>query len=168
MAKVSEEPDGSFISFLVAVGVCLLYLLACCLPCVDCGPAVESSDPGFPDFEAGWNYGWQILLLGWGGGNNGVPWSANVFLAFGMVCLWCNWLRATFWLGIVASALGLTTWWVRRYDTLMIGYYVWQASSLLLAGGAAFALGKSARKPVQPPIVPAESAIKPEGVEWLP
>lgn len=105
MAKVSEESHGSFVSFLVAVGVCLLYVLACILPCVDCGPALE----GFLDFEAGWNYGWQILLLGWHGGNNGVPWSANLFLAFGLACLWSNWLRSAFWVGIVASVLGLTT-----------------------------------------------------------
>ncbi len=119
-------------------GIVVLFLLACCLPCIDGGPAVQSWD-----FEAGWHYGWVILLVGWEGGNNGVPWSANVFLAGGLLCLWRRWFRAALCLGIVASVLGLTTWWVRRYDRLMIGYYVWQMSLLSLALGAALAYRKS-------------------------
>jgi len=146
MAKAFKQTDDNFPSFLVAVVVCLLNLLACFLPCIDCGPGFQSSDPGFPDFEAGWNFGWQILLLGWGGGNNGVPWSANVFLALGLACLWKRWLRAAAWLGVLASLLGLTTWWVRRFNTLMVGYYIWQASLLVLAVGAALSVRKSKRK----------------------
>jgi hypothetical protein len=68
--------------------VCLLFLLACFLPCIDCGLEFPSSDPGFPDFTAGWHFGLLILLFGWSGGNHGVPWSANVFLALGLLCLW--------------------------------------------------------------------------------
>jgi hypothetical protein len=142
MAKVSQGSDGSFVSFLATMAVCSLYLLACFLPCVDCGPGFEGGDPGFPDIEAGWHFGLSILLFGWNGGNNGVPWSANVLLAFGIACLWSRWFRAAFWLGILASMLGLTTWWVRRYDTLMIGYFVWQASLLVLAGGAVIVFRK--------------------------
>lgn len=42
MSKVCEEPGGSFLSFLVAMVVCLRYLLACFLPCVDCGPPLQT------------------------------------------------------------------------------------------------------------------------------
>jgi hypothetical protein len=139
MAATFNQPIITPLRFLLVYGIVLLYLLACCLPCVDGGPAVAESW----DFEAGWNYGWVILLVGWEGGNNGVPWSANVFLAGGLLCLWKRRFRTALCLGIVASALGLTTWWVRRYDRLMIGYYVWQTSLLSLALDAALAYRKS-------------------------
>lgn len=155
MAKVSQGSDGSSISFLAAMAVCFLYLLACFLPCVDCGPGFEGSDPGFPDIEAGWHFGLLILLFGWDRSNIW-PWSANVFLALGLVCLWRNRLRSAFWLGILASGLGLTAWWVRRYDTLMTGYYLWQASLLALAIGAAFAIRRSARKRAPTPLTEAQ------------
>jgi hypothetical protein len=141
MARVSEEPNGSFVSFLVPVAVSLLYLLACILPCVNCGPEFYGSDPGFPDFEGGWHFGLTILLFGWDRGNFW-PWSANVFLALGLICLWRKRLRTASWLGVLGSALGLTAWWVRRHNTLMIGYYVWQASLLVLTVGAAVAFRK--------------------------
>jgi hypothetical protein len=115
---------------------CLLFLLACLLPCIDCGPEVPSSDPGWPDFESGWHFGLTILLLGSDGGNNGVPWSANVFLALGLICLVYPKPRAAAVCGVIASVLGLTTWWVRRDDVLLVGFYAWQASLFALAGGA--------------------------------
>ncbi|OWK38520.1 hypothetical protein FRUB_07640 [Fimbriiglobus ruber] len=95
------------------------------------------------DFERGWQFGLVILLGGWGGGNNGVPWSANVFLVAGVYSLADGRYRLAVALGFVASALGLTTWWARPYDTIMIGYYVWQASLLTLALGAVWVLRRS-------------------------
>jgi hypothetical protein len=122
---------------LVGLTVLLLFLLACWLPCVDCGPAIAFDTF---DFESGTHPGWYILLFGWIGGNNGVPWSANVFLAFGVVFLLFRQLRTALILGMIASVLGLSTWWVRRYDTLVVGYYLWQESQFVLVFGAIWAL----------------------------
>jgi hypothetical protein len=131
--------------------VCLLFLLACWLPCIDCGPEVPSSDPGFPDFTAGWHFGWVILLVGWNGGNHGVPWSANVFLALGLLCLWLRQPRAAALLGTVASVLGLTTWALNSFSRphdyhMLVGYYFWQASLLVSAAGALWASRRSVQE----------------------
>lgn len=112
-----------------------LFVLACLLPCIACEPHCC----GVLDFEGGSHLGLSILLLGWGGGNNGVPWSGNVFLVLGLACLWFRWFRTAAVMGGIAAVLGLTTWWVRRFDTMMVGYYVWQASQLVLVGGAVWA-----------------------------
>jgi hypothetical protein len=138
MAKVCEAPDGRLANFFAS----MLYLLACFLPCIDGGPDTQSGDPGFLDFEAGWHFGLLILLFGWGWGKNLVPWSANLLLVLGLICLGRKRFRAAFWLGILASILGLTTWSLRRH-TPMIGYYVWQASLLMMAISAAFATRKA-------------------------
>jgi len=147
MAIPVKTPERTVIGW-----VCLLFLLACFLPCIDCGPEVPSSDPGFPDFTAGWHLGLLILLFGWSGGNHGVPWSANVFLALGLLCLWFRRYRTAGVLGIVASGLGLTTWslnWFSRpHDYhVMVGYYCWQASQLVLAVGALWAGQAALREP---------------------
>jgi hypothetical protein len=54
---------------MVIVCAWLLFTAACFLPCIDCGPAVPCSDPGWPDFTAEWHFGLEILLFGWFGGN---------------------------------------------------------------------------------------------------
>jgi hypothetical protein len=116
-------------TFLV-VGI--LYAWACLTPAIsDGGPA--SSDL---DFMSGPHCGLEILLFGWGGGNNGVPWSANVVLGLGLLALAGRRFRLACALGVVASALGLTTWWVWGYRSLRIGYFFWQASLVALAVGA--------------------------------
>ncbi len=141
----------------------ILFVWACLLPCVDCGPEVLTSDPGGPDLEAGRHFGLTILLLGWGGGNHGVPWSANVFLALGLLCLAFRRHRAAGVRGIVASCLGLTTWALNGfsrpcgYDP-MVGYYFWQASLLVLAVGAFWA----ARRRRMPTFQNGEVAGRPE------
>jgi hypothetical protein len=135
MAELHKLPPRISSKSLIGV-VCWLYVLACLLPCIDGGPDSQSGDPGFPDFEKGVQFGFFLLLFGWGGGNNGVPWAANVALVFGLICLAGRRNVAALGWGILASVLGLTTWWVRRYDTLMIGYYVWQACLFLVAAGA--------------------------------
>jgi hypothetical protein len=121
---------------------CILFVLACCLPCIDCGPDIQRGEgPAFPDFGKGWNYGWMILLAGYEGGNHGVPWSANVFLAIGLFCLWQRRHRLAGTLGAIATVLGLSTWFLNyfsrpyHYD-VMVGYYFWQASHVVLFVGA--------------------------------
>jgi hypothetical protein len=127
----------------VGLAVVALWLLACLLPCVDCGPAIPYGELDFGVFDRGSHVGLEILLFGWSGGNNGLPWSANLFLVFGLLCLWTRRLRRAVVLGTIASVLGLTTWWVRRYDTLMVGYYFWQSSQLVLVGGTIWAIRRS-------------------------
>jgi hypothetical protein len=145
MAKVMGHDDIYQVAN-IGLTVAVLYALACFLPCVDCGPAVAHGDLDFSVFERGYHVGFEILLLGWSGGNNGVPWSANVFLALGWFCLWTRRLRLTAALGLIAVLVGLTTWWARRHDTLMVGYYFWQASHFVLFVGALWTLRRSARQ----------------------
>jgi hypothetical protein len=144
MAKPTEPNLRTFVHIVLGM-VCLLYLLACFLPCIDCGPDIQSGDPGFPDVEKGPHLGVALLLLGWAGGNNGVPWTANLFLALSIACLCIRRLRVAVVFSAIASLLGLTTWWARRYDAPLVGYYEWQASLFVLAGGAVLALRKSKR-----------------------
>lgn len=125
----------------------ILFVIACILPCIDCGPDSQTGDPGFWDPEAGWHFGIAILLFGWAGGNNGVPWSANLFLAAGLYALETERPRTAVAMGAAAVTLGLTTWWARHNNTLMIGYYCWQASLFLLLLGALWVVrGGSAEK----------------------
>jgi hypothetical protein len=121
-----------------AAAVALLYGLACLLPAIRCGSGAAAAEW---DFEWGRHSGLTLLLWGWGG-NNAVPWSANLVLALGVFCLSAGCYRAALLDGVVAAALGLTTWWVRRGDTLLVGYYLWQASHLALAAAAARALAR--------------------------
>jgi hypothetical protein len=119
---------------LLAVGV--LYAWACLTPAInDGGP--PSSDL---DFLSGPHIGLEILLFGWQGGNNGVPWSANVVLGLGLLALAGGRFRLACTLGGVATALGLTTWWVWGYRSLSVGYFLWQGSLVALAVGAGVGL----------------------------
>ncbi len=147
MPRLSNKPSVAT----VFLGVLGLYLAACFLPCVDCGPVLpdSSGDVAGSAFlgEGGSHVGLEIHLFGWCGGNNGVPWSANVFLCLGYCCFVFRRYRTAAVLGLIATVLGLTTWWVRRYDTLVIGYYAWQASQVVLAIGALWVLrGSSGRR----------------------
>ena len=143
MANGQKKPEGKVIGL-----VCLLFLVACLLPCIDCGKEVPSSDPGWPDSTAGSHFGLEILLFGWSGGNNGVPWSANVFMALGLFCLWKRRHREAGVLAIIASSLGLTTWLMNSFSSphdihVKVGYYFWQASLFALAIGAMWARRKN-------------------------
>ena len=147
MARGQKAPERKVIAL-----VCLLFLLACFLPCIDCGAGVASSDPGFPDFTAGCHLGLELLLFGWGGGNNGVPWSANVFLALGLVCLWVGQPGTAGVLGVIAAGLGLTTWLLNSFSRphdyqVMVGYYFWQASQLVFAAGGLWASRRGVQEP---------------------
>ena len=105
---------------LVLVLVAGVYALACALP------VLHGGDGPLP--------GWACLLLCWRPPLS-LPWSANLVLAAGLLCLGRGRYRPASWLGGAAALLGLTTWaFVDRH--VGIGYYLWQASPILLAVGA--------------------------------
>jgi hypothetical protein len=93
--------------------VVLLYGAACLLPATCCAPEGERCRA---------LRGWILLCWGWLGGETAVPWLANVALALGLSYLAAGWHRAALLAGVVASALGLTTWWVLRGSTFLEGY----------------------------------------------
>ncbi len=126
-----------------ALVVLVLFGMACLPPAIRVDDGRPSSDL---DFKIGTAFGWEILLFGWGGGNNGVPWSANVFLALGLPLLALKRFRAACVLGGIAAILGLTTWWVWGYQSVRVGYFLWQSSLLALAVGAGLA-GRPALSP---------------------
>src|SRR4051812_26174271 len=103
--------------------VALLYAAACFTPAIRVDDGIPSSDL---DFKLGTVPGLFILLLGWTGGNNGVPWSANVFLGGGLLLLALKRFRGAAVLGVLAAALGLTTCWVWGAGNLRLGYFLWQ------------------------------------------
>jgi hypothetical protein len=136
-----DQNERQFVTKVGLVAI-LLYALACLLPCTDGTGHGQGSDPGFPGLDDGWNFGILVLLFGWGFGKNGVPWSANPVWALGLWCLWKRRLWFALVLGSVATVLGLTTPRVRSDDAMMVGYFVWQTSLLLIPIGAAIALGR--------------------------
>jgi len=116
-----------------AAAVVLLFGAACLLPATCCAPGGERCLA---------LRGWVLLRWGWFGGETAVPWSANVALALGLSYLAAGWYRRAVLAGLAAAALGLTTWWVLRGSTFLEGYYLWQASHLALAAGAALAFAR--------------------------
>ena len=104
---------------LVALLVLGVYALACALP------VVVGREGPLP--------GWACLLLCWRPPLC-LPWSANVFLAAGLLCLGRGRCRLACGLGSTAALLGLTTWaFVDRH--VEAGYFLWQGSLVLLAVG---------------------------------
>ena len=130
-ASTPRAPGSDVIAIAIS-----LFFLACLAPAIDCNPYSEPVD-GW-DFETGWHLGLNLLLLGHYGGNNGIPWSANIFFIPALACLRFRMFRFAVLFGCLASILGLLTWWVRRYDTLLPGYYLWQLSLFTLAVGPAW------------------------------
>jgi hypothetical protein len=112
MAKSANEL--SFLAILgISVAVVACYLLACFLPCVDCGYPESFGDLDFGVYERGRQYGLSIFLFWWVSDSKyGIPWTANVFLLFGMLSLWRQRVQGAMVSGTIASVLGLTTWWV--------------------------------------------------------
>ena len=134
MADRHENFDSGVYSLVWAIFLSIigLYLAACFTPAIYVDDGIPTSDL---DFKDGSPIGLIILLFGWTGGNNGIPWSSNVFLGLGLVALLARRPRAAFVLGTIASALGLTTLWVWGSGRLLLGYYLWQISLVLLAAG---------------------------------
>lgn len=59
MPSAVKTPERAVIRW-----VCVLFVLACFLPCIDCGPEVPSGDPGNILPTARWQFGLLILLFG--------------------------------------------------------------------------------------------------------
>jgi hypothetical protein len=131
---------------MTAVGVAAFYMLACGLPAVELG--------GWSFAPLGdWHevhHGWAAALLGWFTPYF-LPWVANPLLFAGWVNLLCGNNRSAAALGGVAFVLGLSVWAfvVEPYTIvppekglsgLSAGYYLWQASMLVLIFGAVSAV----------------------------
>jgi hypothetical protein len=153
MAPGEEKAyPGLVAGITVLLAVC--YAAACMTPVVRLDDGIPTSDL---DFKNGSPIGLIVLLFGWTGGNNGIPWSANVFLALGLFCLWIGQYRRALALGIIANVLGLMTWWVLRYYPLLIGYYLWQSSLLILLAGSGWVCRRARRVPGAEPSTPQPS-----------
>src|SRR5438105_3130863 len=145
MAMRSKCPESgvSAVVWATALTVTGFYLAACLTPAIYVDDGIPSSDL---DFKDGSPIGLVILLFGWCGGNNGVPWSANVFLVLGLYQLHVRRLRPAFVLGSIATVLGLTTWWVWGLGNLLVGYYLWQASLAVVPAGTWLVLAREAER----------------------
>ena len=104
-----------------------LYILACAMPAIEPGPALS----GIRDSRAGW----EALLLGWIPPYC-IPWSANLLLIVGWIFLLCGRFKTAAWLGGAGALVALTTWGF-DFPHLLAGYYLWEASLVALATGAA-------------------------------
>ena len=115
---------GRYVAAVYFVSACL-YVVSCLLPATDIGG----------DF--GPYLGLFHLLFGWVSGLKGLPaWSSNFVLWAGLVCLLLSRFRMAAVLGVTAALLGLTTLTSFKSDGMHAGYYVWQTSQFVFAGGA--------------------------------
>jgi hypothetical protein len=80
-------------------------------------------------------HGLPLLLAGWRRPFS-VAWSANLVLGLGLLCLTARRYRWAALLGAAAALLGLTTATLAGPLRLLSGYYLWQASLILLVLGA--------------------------------
>lgn len=92
--------------------------------------------------------GLAALLIGWFP-LFCIPWSANLLLVVGSIFLLCGRFKTAAWLGSFAALMALTTWGF-GFHHLLMGYYLWQASMVILAAGAAVLalLGPGTQEPV--------------------
>jgi hypothetical protein len=146
-----EEPrrsSGWLLILAVTAIVGLLYLVACMSPAVELAKAPpdpnRAHDFGEIDLTpdiAGEHLGIGALLLGW------VPpwtlaWLANPLLLAAWVLLMTRNPRLSLCTGVLAALAGLTTWNLftlfdgYRVQSLLVGYYLWQASLTAIALGA--------------------------------
>ena len=115
------------------IAVPLLYGIACAVPA-----AYFTPDVGGHNLHPGSPIGLSALLLGWLPPYT-IAWSANIPFLVGCVLFLMGRYRPAAYAGWAASALGLTTWALvinREIPYLLPGYYLWQASFVVLAVGA--------------------------------
>lgn len=94
-------------------------------------------------------YGWVPLFT--------IPWSANIFLAVGWILLLCNQNKLALGFGIAATLAGLTTW--AFFQTLLVGYYLWQTSLLALPLSALLMSRRSSRPTCPDPFPTGRRAL---------
>jgi hypothetical protein len=111
----------------------VLYGLACLVPAVyldEGGPPTSDLD-----FRIGSPIGLAVLCLGWMFWWS-VPWSANLLLLLGVSGLARRRFRLACVLGVLGAVVALSSWFCVE-NRLLVGYYLWQASFLVFAVGAA-------------------------------
>jgi hypothetical protein len=130
MATRGRNRDGvpvatRFCVFAVTAG---LFVPSCFLPVID---APYGAAPGL-----------FILLFGWAG-HTIIPWLANICLLAALVW-WLNDDEGPAWVwSRLAVVLSLSSWfyaWPFNHEPLLVGYYLWQSSILLLAASAWWAM----------------------------
>jgi len=137
MVTPNVRLEQSEVAKRVGAAVLLLYLAACFTPVV----GLDESSPN------GLFLLWFGLMGGFGITWAVIPWSANAFLGLGMVELFRKHYRQALLLGILGNILGLTTWWFLWDYPLLIGYYLWQASMVVLVVGVIRCLNMDAVAP---------------------
>ena len=120
-----------------------IYIAACACPAIEFSPEAPPKDFGdlrfLPDCEAGPQFGITALALGWTSPWT-IPWCANLVLFGGLILLVCKRYYGALGFGIATALLGASTWALFDYDDrlqrLLVGYYLWQASLLVLPAAA--------------------------------
>ena len=130
-------PAPSALSRLVVTFLALpLYVMACCSPAMMARTISVNGRAAPIEMLSGWT----VLGFGW------LPpytlaWSANILLLVALVLLWVGWTRASLIWSSLAVLLSLTTWLffaLGSISELLGGYFLWQASLLVVAIGALF------------------------------
>lgn len=125
--------------YLVLIPTLLLYLPACACPAV----YVDDGGQACTAIRLGTVNGLSALLMGWLPPWT-IPWSANPLLLVGAILLLCRRAKAATYFGGAAATMGAVTWvysWLGAWKGLEVGYFLWQASLIVFAVGAAATWG---------------------------
>jgi hypothetical protein len=144
----TERPNATSanIAFRTWLISAFLYASACFLPVRQFGAARKPSSD--LDFNAvfgpsGAWIGLEVLLQGWMNGNAAIPWSANAILLAASLCLLGKRYSIAASFAVVAALLGLVSWLDYHIPgNALVGSYVWEASMIVLAIGAARAAAR--------------------------
>jgi hypothetical protein len=130
------DTDAEQFSRTVAAITAYLFAAACVLPATDIrsfdGGALSDS-PSRHDPTLGFVH----LLFGWMDLYRSLPpWGSNFVLWAGVVQLRRGRPGSAAILGILSFGLGLTTLTSYKSEAKYVGYYLWQASQVVFAGGS--------------------------------
>ena len=116
---------------LVSALVWGLFIAACTMPAIQ----FDDGRPAGWALRLGTQSDWHALLFGWHFPFC-IPWSANLLVVAGWMFLQFGRFKTAARLGGAGAVLALTTWGF-DFPHLLVGYYLWQASLVALAAGAA-------------------------------